>query len=72
MGELSNWPNIGKTVEEHSLSEGYVYQMDAQHKKDVIEVKNNVSSFCEPVSKNRKGEYKYPKQKCIYVKYKMY
>lgn len=46
------------------LSEGcrhcYVYRMDSQHEKDASEVKKNVSSFHLPISKDRKGEYKYP------------
>lgn len=46
------------------LSEGcrhcYVYRMDLHHEKDASEIKKNISSFSLPVSKNRKGEYKYP------------
>lgn len=46
------------------LSEGcrhcYVYRMDARNDKDASEIKKNVSTFHLPVSKNRKGEYKYP------------
>lgn len=46
------------------LSEGcrncYVYRMDARNDKDASEIKKNVSSFYLPISKNRKGEYKYP------------
>lgn len=46
------------------LSEGcrncYVYRMDARNDKDASEIKKNVSSFHLPISKNRRGEYKYP------------
>lgn len=46
------------------LSEGcrhcYVYRMDSQHEKDASEVKKNLSSFCLPILKKRRGEYKYP------------
>lgn len=46
------------------LSEGcrhcYVYRMDTSHEKDASEIKKNASSFALPISKNRKGEYKYP------------
>lgn len=45
------------------LSEGcrncYVYRMDARNDKDASEIKKNVSSFYLPISRNRKGEYKY-------------
>lgn len=45
------------------LSEGcrncYVYRMDLRYEKDAGEIKKNISSFCEPVMKNRKGEYKH-------------
>ena len=43
----------------HKLSEGcrhcYVYRMDLRHEKDASEVKKNVSSFREPVSKIEKA-----------------
>lgn len=46
------------------LSEGcrhcYVYRMDAQSDRDPSEVRRNRSTFTLPVSKNRRGEYKYP------------
>lgn len=46
------------------ISEGcrhcYVYRMDSHHEKDASEIKKNVSSFFLPVSKDRKGKYKYP------------
>lgn len=55
----------------HKLSEGcrhcYVYRMDSRHEKDASEVKKNISSFREPVSKNRKGEYKHPSGTTFYT-----
>ena len=55
----------------HKLSEGckncYVYRMDSRHEKDASKVKLNVSSFREPVLKNRKGEYKHPSGTTFYT-----
>lgn len=45
------------------LSEGcrncFVYRIDARHDRDASEVKKN-AGFALPMTKNRKGEYKYP------------
>lgn len=53
------------------LSEGcrhcYVYRMDSQHEKDASEVSKNVSTFSLPISKNRRGEYKYPAETLFYT-----
>ncbi len=47
----------------HKLSEGcrncYVYRIDSRHERDASIVTKN-KNFSLPVSKNRKGEYKYP------------
>ena len=55
----------------HKLSEGckncYVYRMVLRHEKDASKVKLNVSSFREPVLKNRKGEYKHPSGTTYYT-----
>lgn len=53
------------------LSEGcrncYVYRMDARHDKNASEVKQNVSTFRLPVSRDRRGAYKYPSGTLFYT-----
>lgn len=45
----------------------YVYRMDARHEKDASEVKKNVSTFRLPVSRDRRGAYKYPAGTLFYT-----
>jgi len=55
----------------HKLSEGcqhcYVYRMDSHHEKNASEIKKNISSFREPIVKNKKGEYKHPPGTMFYT-----
>ena len=53
------------------LSDGckncYVYRIDASHEKNASEVKKNVTTFNEPIKKNRSGEYKHPSGTFFYT-----
>jgi len=45
----------------------YVYRIDASHEKNASEVKKNVTTFNEPIKKNRSGEYKHPSGTFFYT-----
>lgn len=45
----------------------YVYRIDARNERDASLIKKNESTFYLPVSKNRKGEYKYPSGTTFYT-----
>ena len=45
----------------------YVYRMDARHEKDASEIKKNISTFRLPVSRDRRGAYKYPAGTLFYT-----
>ena len=55
----------------HKLSEGcrncYVYRMDARYERDAARVRKNVSTFRLPVSRDRRGAYKYPAGTTFYT-----
>lgn len=54
----------------HKLSEGcrncYVYRIDSRHERDASVVTKN-KSFSLPITKNRRGEYKYPSGTTFYT-----
>lgn len=45
----------------------YVYRIDASYEKNASEVKKNVTTFNEPIKKNRNGEYKHPSGMFFYT-----
>lgn len=55
----------------HKLSAGckncYVYRIDTSHEKNASEVKKNITTFNEPIKKNRSGEYKHPSGTFFYT-----